>query len=186
MSETPQANAYLRTKVMSASPAELRLMLLDGALKFATQARDGLQDANHEAIFSGFSQCRAIVLELLTTIDPGPNPELAENVKALYSFMYSELVEASIARDAARATKVIELLEYERETWALLMKQMASEQGEQRSKADTTAASNTAGADTKPAKAPMPVPAQGPARAPARAPAGYGSTGGGGGLSLSA
>ena len=38
-----ESNAYLRTKVMTASPAELRLMLLDGAIKFANQAREGLQ-----------------------------------------------------------------------------------------------------------------------------------------------
>ena len=29
------SNAYLRTKVMTASPEELRLMLLDGAIRFA-------------------------------------------------------------------------------------------------------------------------------------------------------
>ena len=43
------ANAYLRTQVMSASPAELRMMLLDGAVKFARQGRQGLAEQNHDA-----------------------------------------------------------------------------------------------------------------------------------------
>lgn len=166
MSETPQANAYLRTKVMSATPAELRLMLLDGAVKFACQAREGLAIKNYEAVHAGFSQCRAIVLELLTTIDPKPNPELAENVKALYTFLYSELVESSIEKSPERLAKVIELLEYERETWALLMKQIADEQGVSQS-----------GNGSAPAVAATPS---------ARQPAGYGPAGSSGGLSLSA
>ena len=38
-------NEYLRTRVLTASPEELRLMLLDGALKYAMQAREGLEVA---------------------------------------------------------------------------------------------------------------------------------------------
>jgi flagellar protein FliS len=128
MTDANAANAYLRTKVMSASPAELRLMLMDGAIKFASQAREGLEKKDYEQSFAGFSQCRAIVLELLTTIRPEPNPELADRVKALYTFIYRELVDASFEKDQKKLAKVIELLEYERETWAMVMERAAAEQ----------------------------------------------------------
>ena len=48
MAAIPDTNPYLKTKVMTAGPAELRLMLFDGALKFAEQGRKGLADKDYE------------------------------------------------------------------------------------------------------------------------------------------
>lgn len=121
------ANAYLRTRVMSASPEELRLMLLDGAIKFARQGKDGIERKDFEASFNGVSQCRNIIFELLTTIRGDIAPELTDNVKALYTFLYTHLLDASIEKDANKVGEVIELLEYERETWVLLMQRLAEE-----------------------------------------------------------
>src|ERR1043165_7415674 len=81
--------AILPTRVLTASPEELRLLLLEGPIKFAHQGRRGLADKDYEASFTGISQCRDIVLELLTTIRPEYDPELAERVRALYTFMYT-------------------------------------------------------------------------------------------------
>lgn len=121
------ANAYLRTKVLTASPEELRLMLLDGAIKFLRQGRDGLERKDHEAAFDGFSKCRNIILELMNSVRPEIAPDLCNRVTSLYTFMYTRLVEASFERDLAKADKVIEMLEYERETWALAMQKAAEE-----------------------------------------------------------
>lgn len=121
---SPQANAYLRTQVMSASPEELRMMLLDGAVKFATQGCEGLEAKDYEASFAGFSRARDIVLELMTTIRRDADPELADRVRAVYAFIYQELVESSFEKDPVRGRKVVELLDYERETWRLLMEQI--------------------------------------------------------------
>ncbi len=134
------ANAYLRTKVLTASPEELRLMLLDGAIKFARQGRDGLAKRDFEASYNGISQARNIVLELLTTIKPEYDPETLERVKAVYVFMYTELVAASMEKDLVRLDSVIKLLEFERETWVLLMKKLV----EERAAADGTTPQQTA------------------------------------------
>lgn len=124
MNENNTANAYLKTKVLTASPEELRLMLIDGAIKFARQAMSGLENKNPELTFSGFSQCRDIVLELLNTIKPEHAPQIAKNVQELYTFIYGELVKASINKDKGILNEVIELLEYERETWVLTMERV--------------------------------------------------------------
>lgn len=122
------ANAYLRTQVMSATPAELRMMLLDGAVKFAKQGRQGLAEKNHELVYTGFSQARAIVTELMTSMRPEIDPDLCERVRSLYAFFFQELVAASLENDIARADKVIELLEFEAETWRLLMDKLKTEE----------------------------------------------------------
>lgn len=127
MNDTNTANAYLRTKVMTASQEELRLMLLDGAVKFATQAKAGLEEVNHEKSYLGFTQCRDIVLELMNTIQDEPAPEIAKSMRDLYTFMYSQLVKASIERDIKIVDEVISLLNYDRETWVMTMEQVTAE-----------------------------------------------------------
>jgi flagellar secretion chaperone FliS len=124
---TDTIDAYLRTQVLTASPEQLRLLLLDGALRFATQGRDGLIRKDFEAVYSGFNQARDIVLELATSVKPEPDAELASRVRSVYLFIFQQLVTASFEKDAALATKAIELLEYERETWCMLMDQLAKE-----------------------------------------------------------
>jgi flagellar secretion chaperone FliS len=124
---SPQANAYLRNRVLTASPEELRLMLLDGAIKFAYQGREGMVAKNFEQMYLGISQCRNIIFELLTTIRDDVNPPVAKQMKGLYTFMYTQLLEASHEKDPAKVSRVIELLEYDRETWALLMQKLAEE-----------------------------------------------------------
>lgn len=124
---TTEANAYLRTQVLTASPEQLRLMLLDGALRFATQAAEGIANKDYEAAYNGITQARAIVLELATSIRADVDAELAERVRSVYMYLYREMVDASLTRDHARLCKAIELLEYERETWALLMDKVTTE-----------------------------------------------------------
>lgn len=127
-SPAPQpVNAYLRTKVLTATPEELRLMLLDGAIKFARQAREGLEKKNFEQSFTGFDRCRAIVLELMSAIRPEVDPELCKKVSGVYTYIFSELVNASFEKSVERCDKAIELLEYERETWAQLMAKLVEE-----------------------------------------------------------
>jgi flagellar protein FliS len=121
------ANAYLRTKVLTAAPEELRLMLLDGAIKFVRQGRDGLAAKDYEASYNGITASRDIVLELITTIKPEYDPELFERVKAVYTFIYTEMITASMEKSVPKLDRVIELLEFERETWVLLMGKLASQ-----------------------------------------------------------
>lgn len=127
--EHSPAAAYFRTRVLSAPPEELRLMLLEGALRFAHQGRTGLVEKDYEAAFAGLARCRDIVLELMTGVREEVAPELVGRVKALYAFLYRRLIDASTHRDLAALDEVIRLLEYERQTWAMLLDRLAAERG---------------------------------------------------------
>ncbi|OUX93466.1 MAG: flagellar export chaperone FliS [Hyphomonas sp. TMED17] len=124
---TQQAQEYLRTKVMTASPAELRLLLLDGALRFAEQAREGLEAKNFEQAYEGSRQCRAILAELTSGLRPDVDRELCDRLSGLYTFLYTSLVDAMSERDPNGLRKVVELLAYERETWSLMLVKLADE-----------------------------------------------------------
>lgn len=121
------ANAYLRTRVLTASPEQLRLMLLDGAIRFLRQGRDGLAARNYEQSFDGFTKGRAIILELTNSMRHEVAPELCARLHGLYMFIYQLTIEASLEKDLAKADRAISMLEFERETWDLAIQQLQAE-----------------------------------------------------------
>lgn len=124
---TTAPQAYLRNKLLSASPAELRLMLIDGAIRFTTQARAGYEARDFEAAYEGTTKAQAILMELMNALRPEQAPELCARLSSLYTFMYSNLVKASSTRDLALVDEVLALLRFERETWELCMGELAKE-----------------------------------------------------------
>jgi flagellar secretion chaperone FliS len=120
-------NPYFRTKVLTATPEELRLMLLDGALHFVAIGREGLGTKNYEKVFEGFSQSKAIVMELINSLRPEHAPDLCKRMASLYTYIYRLLMEASFEKSDDKAAEAQKLLEYERETWAMLLERLASE-----------------------------------------------------------
>ena len=123
-------NPYLRTKVLTASPAELRLMLLEGALKFAEQGRDGLQRHDYEAAYNGISRAQSILMELINNLRPEHDEELCLRISSLYTWMYLQLVQALTERDPERVVPVLERLEYERETWSMAVEKLREKPGD--------------------------------------------------------
>jgi len=130
MSSPKQTNPYLKTRIMTASPEELRLMLYDGALKFARQARSSLEQEDFEASYQSLMRAQKIVLELSTSLNHNAAPEICDKLSALYTYIYRLLVEANVEHDTKKCDEAVELLEYERETWQMLMQKAKDSDGQ--------------------------------------------------------
>lgn len=118
-------NPYLKTKILTATPEELRLMLYDGAIKFCRQAQEALAAENFEGIYNGLSRAKKIVLELSSSLQHDVEPDLCSKLSALYSYIYRLLVEASLNRTEQEIDEAIKLLTFEKETWQMLMSKLA-------------------------------------------------------------
>jgi flagellar protein FliS len=107
-------------------------MLLDGSIKFCRQAADALGRKDWEQMFNALVRAQKIVLELSTSLNHQVEPDLCDKLAALYTYIYRRLVDANMERDVAPVEECIRLLEYERETWAMLMKKLQAmrERGE--------------------------------------------------------
>lgn len=143
----PATNPYLRTKIMTASPEELRLMLYDGALKFCRQARAAIDEARYEDSYNNLMRAQKIVLELSTSLNHSADPDLCSRLSGLYTYIYRRLVDANVSRETAIVDEAIGLIEYERETWQMLMQKLTAEGGRPTSPgraADMTGAQQTA------------------------------------------
>ena len=124
----PQAaQKYLQTKVLTATPEQLQMMLFDGALRFCEQARAALQRKSYEESYALIGKVQKILLEMTTALKHNVAPELCKKLAALYTFAYKRLVAANMQHDGKALEEAIEVLRYQRETWSLLMQQLSQQ-----------------------------------------------------------
>lgn len=124
----PQAaQKYLQTKVLTATPEQLQMMLFDGALRFCEQAKLALQRKNYEESFTLIGKVQKIVLEMTTSLKHNVAPEMCKKLAALYTFAYKRLVAANVDHDLKALEEAHEVLRFQRETWAMLMQQLAQQ-----------------------------------------------------------
>ncbi len=108
---------YLRTQVESASPAKLILMLYDGSVRYLNRAIGSLEMGNRESFAADVVNAQKIVIELMSSLDPSRNPEVATNLERIYEYMIRQLGLALVRGDSAPAKEVKSLLENLREGW---------------------------------------------------------------------
>ncbi|MEM6750014.1 MAG: flagellar export chaperone FliS [Planctomycetota bacterium] len=161
-------NPYLKTKVLTASPQELRLMLFDGVLKFCRQGRAALDEGTFDRSYDNLIRAQKIVLELNTSLKTDLLPEVTSRLAALYTYIYRLLIEANIERQLKPLDEAIGLLEYERETWALLMERGDQDAAAERDAASIPTPEAVAPSPPSATNAPTPDPAATPNIAPAR------------------
>jgi flagellar protein FliS len=112
----PARLAYLENEVQTAPPQRLRLLLIEGAIRFARQACDAIEGGHGEEAADMLGRCRAVLVELLSGVRPDGSP-LTRQVAGLYVYLIRRLTEADLKSDERQIAEVISLLEVERETW---------------------------------------------------------------------
>lgn len=120
---------YLRNAVLTATPEQLHLMLYDAAIRFATAGREAIAARDREAAFHALDRAQKIVLELINGVSRGTNPALANQMIALYNFIYSRLIDANLEQDTNAIDDALRILRHQRETWVLLMEKLQTELG---------------------------------------------------------
>lgn len=124
----PQAaQTYLRTRVMTATPEQLQMMLYDGAIRFAEQAKQSLEKKDFEGLYNNVSRAQKIISELQCSLKPSVAPELCDRLKALYTYIYRKLVEGGTQHTTESITEAVDLLRFQRETWAMLLDKLSKE-----------------------------------------------------------
>lgn len=108
---------YKNAQYNTASPEQLLLMLYNGAIKFAQQARLGLEEKNIELANNKLKRTQDIINELMVTLNLEQGGEIAENLYNLYEYMNRRLIQANIRKDPEIVDEVLGLLSEIKESW---------------------------------------------------------------------
>jgi flagellar secretion chaperone FliS len=112
-------SAYREAAVLTASPAQLVVMLYDGVERFLRQAEVVMAEGAVVQANDRMQKGEAIIDELLRTLDKSAG-QVAERLEAIYIFCKRLLMEARIERDPSKLAKVRHLMRELRESWAEL------------------------------------------------------------------
>src|SRR5438552_729750 len=130
MSQQAAAN-YLRTKVLTATPEQLQLMLYDGAIRFSEQAKVSLAKKDFEQSYTAISRAQKIITELSCSLKHDLAPELCGKLSSLYNFVYRKLLEANIEHNVESIDDALSILRYQRQTWAMLLEELGKKKAAQ-------------------------------------------------------
>ena len=110
-------NAYKKASVNTLDQNKLIIMLYDGAIKNANFAVQYMESGEIEKVHDSLIKTKNIVTELLATLNMDQGGEIAKNLKSLYSYMFSQLVEANMEKKSEPVLAVIDLLKELRGAW---------------------------------------------------------------------
>jgi len=110
-------NAYKKASVNTLDQNKLIIMLYDGAIKNANFAVEYMKSGEIEKVHDSLIKTKNIVTELLATLNMENGGEIAKNLKSLYSYMFSLLIEANMEKKSKPVLTVIDLLKELRGAW---------------------------------------------------------------------
>ena len=111
---------YNNSKILTASPAELTLMLYDGAIKFANIAVMGMEQNDIQKAHNNIIRVQRIIEEFRNTLDR--KYPVAEDFDRIYVYLLKRLYEANVNKDKEIMEEVLTHLRSMRDTWIQVMK----------------------------------------------------------------
>lgn len=112
--------AYANNKVMTASPAELTLMLYDGAIKFCNIAIRAIEEGDVEKAHNNIVKVENIIDEFRATLNH--KYVVAEDFENVYVYLRERLSLANMKKDKEILEEVLKHLRTMRDTWKEVMR----------------------------------------------------------------
>ncbi|MFT4144600.1 MAG: flagellar export chaperone FliS [Mobilitalea sp.] len=117
---TNAAAAYGNSKILTASPAELTLMLYEGAIKFANLAIMAMEKNDIQKTNLNIIKTERIITELRGTLDF--KYPIASEFDKIYDYIYRRLIDANIKKDKVILEEALDYIREMRDAWKDIMK----------------------------------------------------------------
>ncbi|MCL2252834.1 MAG: flagellar export chaperone FliS [Lachnospiraceae bacterium] len=112
---------YNNSKILTASPAELVLMLYEGAIKFGNIAILAIEQKDISKAHTNIIKVQRIVDNFRATLDM--KYSVAEDFDRVYAYLQGRLLDANMQKDQEIMAEVVTHLRSMRDTWKEVMKQ---------------------------------------------------------------
>lgn len=117
----PNAYAqYKNSKVLTASPAELTLMLYEGAIRFCNIAIEACKDKDIQKAHTHIVKTEKIIDHLRITLDM--KYPVSQDFDRIYSYISTRLLQANVSKDPEILEEVNTHLRSVRDTWKEVMR----------------------------------------------------------------
>lgn len=115
-------SAYKETSVKTASQSSLILMLYDEGIKrieatIALLDVEKLPPQSIEKVNTNILKAQEIVTELMASINTEKGGQIANNLMAIYSYFYQQLLQANIKKDVALLKEILKMMKDLRSAW---------------------------------------------------------------------
>lgn len=111
---------YESNKILTASPAEVTLMLYEGAIKFCNKAIIAIENGETEKAHVNIKKAQRIIEEFRNTLDR--QYEVSEEFDKIYVYLLRRLLEANMKKDKDILEEVNMHLRSVRDTWKEVMR----------------------------------------------------------------
>ncbi len=112
--------AYANNKITTATPADLVLMLYEGAIKFCNIAIMAIEEKDIEKAHINIVKVENIIQEFQITLDH--RYATAKDFDEVYSYLLIRLREANFKKDVEILEEVLKHLRTMRDTWKEVMR----------------------------------------------------------------
>lgn len=119
----PLPNAYTQynnSKIMTASPMELTLMLYEGAIKFCNVAKTAIEENDIQKAHNNIRKVQNIIGYLQSTLDT--RYPVAQDFINIYQYLSRRLVDANVKKDKEILEEVNVHLHSVRDNWKEVMR----------------------------------------------------------------
>jgi flagellar secretion chaperone FliS len=116
----PILDEYLETKVLTATPHQLHLMVIDGAIRHATNAAGALESDDFAQADAQLSRANQFVAELIAGLDASRQPEVVDRLRSVFVFVQQTLAAAERRHEKQKVADALRILRIHRETWIAL------------------------------------------------------------------
>jgi flagellar protein FliS len=114
------ASAYKDSKILTASPAELTLLLYEGAIKFGNLAIYAIEGKDYPGANRNIIKAENIISELRATLNH--DYPVAKSFEQVYELIYNRLIQANIKKDVGILEEAIGYIREMRDSWKEVMR----------------------------------------------------------------
>ncbi|NQU63889.1 MAG: flagellar export chaperone FliS [SAR324 cluster bacterium] len=120
---TKSNQAYKKAAVTTKDQGTLILMLYDGTIRYLKTAINKINKEDLEGAHNAISKAKAIISELMTSLNMEQSGRMGASLKSLYVYMFNRLIDANIQKNATFIEEVCDLMSELRDGWRTVVNQ---------------------------------------------------------------
>lgn len=118
---------YKKVDVETASQGKLIVMMFNGAIQRAEEAKRQIERGKIEGVHNNLIRAQEIIAELRGALNMRAGGEIAQNLDRVYEYFQHLLIMANIRKDVEPITECVSGLSSMRDTWQQVFLQVARE-----------------------------------------------------------